>query len=146
MKQISINEVIDAFGEEPVSIGDRLKALGFDDEDTAGFSEELLGTQVYASSFVKFLQDNREKLSVSFKIPAKQVPHDFINPFGEGEETLERRLIAIGFSVDDFGGVFERDVLDLEVTGDEFQQFLEANKEKILGKIDHMASMGGANA
>src|SRR4030042_4059580 len=74
MKQLTIIDVIDAFSDDPISIGDRLSILGFGkDETSKTFSKSLLDSKVYGSSFLKFLQDNAAKLPGATDIPAQNI-------------------------------------------------------------------------
>src|SRR3990167_1699547 len=83
MKQLTIDQVLEALGDEPKSIGDRLTSLGFTKEEIKDkFSSDVLNTAVYGSSFLKFIQDNKQILAdLDRGIPAKELPADFKNPF-----------------------------------------------------------------
>ncbi len=146
MKQLSLNNILDSLRDEPATIGDRLSELGIDRAAKKKFSAEVLAAKVYGTSFLKFLQDNRNKLGIVDEIPAKKLPEDFVNAFDDGEETLERRLVAAGFSRQDAQEMFNDDALGLYLTGDEFQDFLEKNRNTFIGGIKKLAGVGGADA
>lgn len=132
--------------DEPATIGDRLSELGVDETAKKKFSSEVLAANVYGTSFLKFLQDNRGKLGLADEIPAEKLPDDFVNAFDDGEETLERRLVASGFSKADAQEMFDDDALGLYLSGDEFQDFLEKNRDTFIGGIKKLAGVGGADA
>ncbi len=140
MKSISINEVIDAFGDQPASVGDRLKALGAGEEEMSKFSPDLLSAKVYASSFVKFLQDNKDRFEQEVLIPAKELPEGWKDPFEEGEKTVFERFVAVGFSPEEVQAIFNQDVLNLQVTPDEFQSLLQNNQDRLFVYMDKLAS------
>src|SRR3989344_8486149 len=89
MNQITLDKVLGALKDEPVSIGDRLLLLGLSkDEIKEKFSPDVLNTAVYGSSFLKFLQDNKGILAeVDRGIPAKELPKDYKNPFANEQAT-----------------------------------------------------------
>lgn len=140
MKQVSINEVIEAFGDEPVAIEERLKTLGAGEEDISKFSQDLLSTKIYASSFVKFLSDNREKLQQEVLVPAKDLPEGWIDPFAEGGMTVLDRFVAMGFAPDEMTPMFSEDTLKLYLTSDEFQDLIQTSQDKIFGRAGELAN------
>lgn len=141
MKQLALDEIIEALSDKPAQVGDRLAALGVEEEVSSKFSAEVLSTTVYGSSFLKFLQDNKSKLGESAKIPAEAIPEDFVNAFDEGEMTLEDRLVATGFPKENLDEMFHEDVLKLALNGDEFQNFIETNRDKFVGGIQKLAGV-----
>ncbi len=142
MKQLTISSVVDAFADEPISIGDRLEILGVPKSEQAKkFSASLLKTQVYASSFVKFLADNSSL--IDDKIPAKELPADYKNPFDSSGQTVRDRLDALGISAGDYQEMFDNNTLDLSLTGVEFQDFILNNQDRFLGKLEKLANLGG---
>src|SRR3990167_3354645 len=76
MNQITLDKVLDALKDEPISIGDRLLLLGLSKDEIKGkFSPDVLNTAVYGSSFLKFLQDNAKILAdLDRGIPAQELP------------------------------------------------------------------------
>ncbi|HLA04211.1 MAG TPA: hypothetical protein VJ065_03185 [Patescibacteria group bacterium] len=144
MKQLSIIDVLDAFSDEPISIGDRLVILGFKKDETAkAFSKSLLEAKVYGSSFLKFLQDNAAKLPDTIGVPPQPLPDGFANPYDSGPKTIGQRLTEIGMAENDKSEMFDRDTLNLSVGGEEFTEFLVRNQKKLLGKIEQMAMKEG---
>lgn len=139
MKQISISQVVEAFGDEPTAIGDRLKALGVDDEVLEQFSTELLSAKVYASSFVKFLHDNKQKLGQE-SIPSADLPDSFKSVFDAGPISIKERLMATGLSHEQINGLFNPDLLNLLVESDEFIQIMKINQKQFLTKLGEVAS------
>ncbi len=146
MKQLSLNNILDSLRDEPATIGDRLNQLGVDAKVKKNFSSEVLAANVYGTSFLKFLQENRSKLGIVDEIPAEKLPDNFVDAFDSGEETLERRLVASGFSKQDAQEMFNDDALGLYLSGDEFQDFLEKNRNTFIGGIKKLAGVGGADA
>ena len=140
MKQISITEVLEAFGDKPASIADRLGVLGADEKEISVFSKELLETQIYASSFIKFLQDNKARFATEILIPAKEIPSDWKDPFEEGEISVLARFVAIGFAKEELLPMFSEDVLSLRVGADEFQGLLRDNEKKLFERMNFLAS------
>lgn len=138
MKQLTLDELIDALGDKPASIGDRLGMLGVEEDVIDKFPEELLGTKVYGTSFLKFLADNKNKLKESAKIPANPLPADFVNAFDDGEMTLEKRLEASGLPRKTIEEMFLKETLNLELNGDEFQQFINDHRDRFIGGLQKM--------
>lgn len=142
MKQITLADVVAGFSDEPTSIGDRLETLGLSRGEAAEkFSEEILKTEVYASSFAKFLQDNAKVFTGT--IPAKELPDDYVNPFDAESNTIGDRLSALGVSEKEIEGMFDKNTLGLSLNGDEFQDFIVKNQDKFLGKLKSLAAQGG---
>ena len=146
MKQLTLDTIISGLRDEPVSIRDRLSTLGVDAEAFASFSDELLDTKVYGTSFLKFLQDNKAKLSINQEIPAKPLPEGFKDAFEDEEETLENRLVAAGFPKEDLTKTFGADTLKLSLSGQEFTDFIEQNPDKFLAGIKNMDGIGESDA
>lgn len=146
MKQKTFGNLIEALSDEPKPIGERLEALGLEREAFEKlFSKELLLTPVYGSSFLKFLQDNKDSLSMDDEIPAQPLPQDYKNPFEEESSTIRTRLSELGLSEKDVDSLFDKDVLGLNLTGGEFQDFIINNQDKFLGKLQELATKGGKN-
>ena len=142
MKQLVLSDVVAAFSDKPISIGDRLATLGLTHAEAAKkFSEEILKTEVYASSFAKFLQDNAAILIDT--IPAKELPEDYKNPFEAESNTVGDRLTALGVEDKDIKDMFDKKTLNLSLNGDEFQDFIVKNQAKFLGKLESLATQGG---
>ena len=142
MKQLVLSDVVAALTDKPTPIGDRLATLGLTKEEAGKkFSEEILKTEVYASSFAKFLQDNAAILSDT--IPAKELPEDYVNPFDSQSNTVGDRLTALGVEDKDIKDMFDKKTLDLSLNGDEFQDFIVKNQAKFLGKLESLATQGG---
>ncbi|OGD87517.1 hypothetical protein A2870_04170 [Candidatus Curtissbacteria bacterium RIFCSPHIGHO2_01_FULL_41_11] len=144
MKQKSVNNLIGALSDEPKAIGVRLEELGFDPQEVSKkFSEDLLAMPVYGSSFIKFLQDNRSAFENDPFIPADPLPADFKNPFDDKSMSIGDRLAELGLEKRDT--LFSKDILNLEVTGDEFQGFITKNQAKFIGEIGRLAELGGTD-
>ncbi len=142
MKQLTLTEVLKSLDEGATPIGERLESLGFSAEELAGiFSDEILQAAVYGSSFLKFLNDNKSKLSFDEDIPAEELPADFKNAFDDGGMTIGERLAAMDV---DTGEMFGADILNLNVNGDEFQDFLLQNQDRFLAKLEELAAAEGA--
>lgn len=142
MKQVTLADIVAALTDKPIAIGERLEILGLSEADAkAKFSEEILNTQVYASSFAKFLQDNAAV--VTDTIPAKELPEDYKNPFDPDNSTVGARLTALGIEEKDISDMFDKKILDLSLNGDEFQDFIVKNQDKFLGKLEGLATQGG---
>ena len=142
MKQLVLSDVVAALTDKPTSIGDRLATLGLTKEEAGKkLSAEILKTEVYASSFAKFLQDNAVILSDT--IPAKELPEDYVNPFDSQSNTVGDRLTALGVEDKDIKDMFDKKTLDLSLNGDEFQDFIVKNQAKFLGKLESLATQGG---
>ncbi len=144
MKQLTLVDVISALADEPKTIGDRLEALGLSSEELKGkFSKEILTTSVYGSSFTKFLQDNADKLAdVDRGIPAKELPPDFKNPFDGESKSVGQRLDELGVKKKDVEAMFGDDVLNLNLSGEEFQDFIVQHQNKFLGQLEKLATRG----
>ncbi|KKS04210.1 hypothetical protein A2W45_01425 [Candidatus Curtissbacteria bacterium RIFCSPHIGHO2_12_41_11] len=144
MKQLTIDQVLEALGDEPKSIGDRLTSLGFTKEEIKDkFSSDVLNTAVYGSSFLKFIQDNKQILAdLDRGIPAKELPADFKNPFDGEQRTLAQRLDELGISQKELKGLFADDTLGLNLNGEEFQDFIVQNQDKFLGRLGKLAMKG----
>ena len=144
MNQITLDKVLDALKDEPVSIGDRLLLLGLSkDEIKEKFPSEILNTAVYGSSFLKFLQDNKGILAeVDRGIPAKELPKDYKNPFDDTAGTVAQKLDQLGIDKKEIHKMFGDDVLSLSVNGEEFQNFIVQNQGKFLGELEKLATKG----
>lgn len=146
MKQLSLSDVITATADTPKPIGERLAALGLDrSEFEEKFSREILSMAVYGASFLKFLQENADKLGDD-RIPAQPLPADFKNPFDDEVRSIQERLVEIGMSREEASGMFGQDVLGLKLNGDEFQTFISQNQDKFLSQLEKLATQGGGNA
>ena len=145
MNQITLDKVLDALKDEPVSIGDRLLLLGLSkDEIKEKFSSDILNTAVYGSSFLKFLQDNAKILAdLDRGIPAKELPKNYKNPFDNEAGTVSEKLDQLGIDKKEVHKMFGDDVLNLSVNGEEFQNFIAQNQNKFLGELEKLAT-GGA--
>ena len=148
MKQVTLSDVIEALKDQPITIGERLEALGLSREELKGkFSKEILETAVYGSSFAKFLQDNADKLAGFDRgIPAKELPPDFKNPFDDENRSVGQRLDELGIKKKDVEAMFGDDVLNLNLTGEEFQDFIAKHQNKFLGQLEKLASKGAKHA
>lgn len=144
MNQIAIDQVLEALKDEPMPIGDRLLALGLSkDEIKEKFSPDVLNTAVYGSSFLKFLQDNANILAgLDRGIPAKELPKDYKNPFGNEAFTVAEKLDQLGIDKKEVTKMFGDDVLNLSVNGEEFQNFIVQNQDKFLGELERLATKG----
>ena len=148
MNQITLDKVLDALKDEPVSIGDRLLLLGLSkDEIKKKFSSDILNTAVYGSSFLKFLQDNKNLLAdLDRGIPAKELPKDYKNPFDNQAGTVAQKLDQLGIDKKEVKEMFGDDVLNLSVNGEEFQNFIVQNQDKFLGELGRLATKGAKHA
>ena len=144
MKQLTLSNVIEALKDEPASIGERLEALGLSKDDLGkNFSADVLNTAVYGSSFLKFLQDNTDKLAGFDRgIPAKELPEDYKNPFDNHNRPITQRLTELGVDIKEIKKMFGNDVLNLSVNGEEFQNFIVQNQDKFLGELEKLATKG----
>src|SRR3990167_7877797 len=144
MNQITLDKVLDALKDEPVSIGDRLLLLGLSkDEIKEKFSPDVLNTAVYGSSLLKFLQDNKNLLAdLDRGIPAKELPKDYKNPFDNQAGTVAQKLDQLGIDKKEVKEMFGDDVLNLSVNGEEFQNFIVQNQDKFLGELGRLATKG----
>lgn len=144
MKQVTIDQVLDALKDEPVSISDRLLLLGLSKDEIKGkFSPDVLNTAVYGSSFLKFLQDNKGILAkVDRGIPAKELPKDYKNPFDNQAGTVAEKLDQLGIDKKEIHKMFGDEVLNLSVNGEEFQNFIVQNQDKFLGELERLATKG----
>src|SRR3990167_1078643 len=144
MNQITLDKVLDALKDEPVSIGDRLLLLGLSkDEIKEKFSADVLNTTVYGSSFLKFLQDNKGILAeVDRGIPAKELHKDYKNPFDNEAGTVADKLDQLGLDKKEIHKMFGDEVLNLSVNGEEFQNFIVQNQDKFLGELERLATKG----
>ncbi|MEX2028263.1 MAG: hypothetical protein WD988_02075 [Candidatus Curtissbacteria bacterium] len=144
MKQLTLTEVLKSLEDQPSPIGARLESLGLTAEELAGqFSKEILETSVYGSSFLKFLNDNRDKLSFEQDIAPEELPADFKNAFDDTDMTIGERLAAMDMDASD---IFGAEVLSLSVNSQEFQDFILQNQEKFLAKLDQMAQVEGGTS
>lgn len=149
MKQLTLSDIGIAFDDKPAPIGDRLVLLGVDKKTAASlFSKEFLETSVYGSSFLKFFQENSAKLGVDDGlIPPVPLPADFVNAYDAAPKTLGQRLSESGLDQKDISGMFDQDILNLSVSGEEFTDFIVKNQKKFLGKLEQLAlSEKGQNA
>ena len=144
MNQITLDKVLDALKDEPVSIGDRLLLIGLSKDEIKGkFSPDVLNTAVYGSSFLKFLQDNKGILAEFDRgIPAKELPKDYKNPFADESSTVREKLNQLGIDKKEIHKMFGDDVLSLSVNGEEFQNFIVQNQGKFLGELEKLATKG----
>src|SRR3990167_6458038 len=144
MNQITLDKVLDALKDEPVSIGDRLLLLGLSkDEIKKKFSSDILNTTVYGSSFLKFLQDNKNLLADFDRgIPPKELPKDYKNPFENETGTVADKLDQLGIDKKEVHKMFGDDVLNLSVNGEEFHNFIVQNQDKFLGELGRLATKG----
>src|SRR3989344_4908331 len=142
MNQITLDKVLDALKDEPVSIGDRLLLIGLSKDEIKGkFSPDVLNTAVYGSSFLKFLQDNAKILAdLDRGIPAKELPKDYKNPFDNEEGTVAEKLDQLGIDKKEIHKMFGDDALNLSVNGEEFQNFIVQNQDKFLGELERLAT------
>ena len=145
MKQLNIIDIADAFADEPSSIGDRLAILGVDGKTARRyFAKELLETSVYGVSFLKFFQDNIGKFGYTDGIPPDKLPENYVNPYEDAPKMIGQRLSEIGMTDEDKSGLFDRDTLNLSVSGGEFTDFIVKNQKKLLGKIEQLALKEGS--
>lgn len=146
MKQLTLSDVILAFRDEPTSISDRLEALGVDKKAISSkFSKELLSTQVLGASFLRFIQENAGLLGIEELVDETPLPANYKNPFEKSGAKIGDRLIALGLG-DEAKDLFGKDVLDLEVLGSEFENFIKQNQDKFLGELEKQAMKGAQNA
>lgn len=146
MNQITLTNIFESLVEEPKSIGDRLSALGYTrTELEEKFSVNLLDTKVYASSFLKFLNENKSKFAWDEKIPAKDLPQNYQNSYGEGNISLAERLAGLNIDVAQAKDMFSEDLLNLSMNSDEFQDFIVSNKDKFVKKLEQLATGGAQN-
>jgi len=128
MNQITLDKVLDALKDEPVSIGDRLLLIGLSKDEIKGkFSPDVLNTAVYGSSFLKFLQDYK-------------------NPFADESSTVREKLNQLGIDKKEIHKMFGAEVLNLSVNGEEFQNFIVQNQDKFLGELERLATKGAKHA
>jgi hypothetical protein len=143
MKQLTLTDVLKALGDEPRSIGDRLKSLGLTlDEIKGKFSDEVLGMIVYGSSFLRFLHDNSQAFLLDEPIAAKPLPADFQNPFDEKLRSIGDRLKNLDVSSETTKKIFSKDTLNLKVSGDEFQDFLLSHQDTLTNNITEIIGKG----
>lgn len=144
MKQVTIDQVLEALKDEPMPIGDRLMSLGLSkDEIKEKFSPDVLNTAVYGSSFLKFLQDNANILAgLDRGIPAKELPKDYKNPFDSEAFTVAEKLDQLGIDKKEVHKMFGDEILNLSVNGEEFQNFITQNQDKFLGELERLATKG----
>lgn len=145
MKQLNLNELVQAFSDEPKTIADRLGILGFDKTDLEGrIPEDALSLSVYGSSFLKFLHENATKIETDQKaLPTENSPANLVNPFESDDLTLEQRFKALDISKNNLAEMFSPEALTTVVSVQEFQDFILQNKEKFLHNFDKLASAGG---
>lgn len=144
MKQLSLSDLNRALVDQPKTIAERLAILGFSAEDLAGkFPHDVLSLQVYGSSFLKFLQENAEKLEVDASSAASTLPENFGDAFGDKVMTVGERLKALDINDADVAEMFSPDMLAVAVNGDEFQDFIVKNQEKFLEKFEKLSQAGG---
>ena len=140
MKQLTLIDISDAFVDDPLPISDRLAILGIDQRTaSSNFSKELLENSVYGSSFLKFFQENVDKLTLGGGIPPRKLPENFVNPYDDAPKTIGQRLAEIGLTDEDKSAMFNGDSLNLSVSGEEFTEFLVNNQKKLLGKLEQLA-------
>lgn len=148
MKTLTLVDIVDAFDDKPLPIGDRLAILGVDKKTSSKyFSKELLDTSVYGSSFLKFFQENAQNLAPPDLIPPDKTSEGFVNAYDDTNLTIGQRLDALGVSEKDKSAMFDQDILNLTVSGEEFTEFIVKNQKKFLGKLEQLAmSEKGENA
>lgn len=130
-------------GDEPKSIGERLKSLGLAADEIKGkFSDEVLGTIVYGSSFLRFLHDNSQAFLLDEPIPAKPLPVDFQNPFDENLRSIGDRLEDLDVADETTKKIFSKDTLNLKVSGDEFQEFLLSHQSALANNMAEIIGKG----
>lgn len=140
MKQPTLGNIISALADEPATIAQRLLTLGLDQSEFEGkFAPDVLNLSVYGSSFLKFLQDNADKLQVDGNIPQEALPEDYKNGFAEEGMPVFDRLVGLGLSDEEAKGLFSADVLATTLSGKEFQDLLVANQDKLMGKLEELA-------
>ncbi|OGD84971.1 hypothetical protein A2165_04595 [Candidatus Curtissbacteria bacterium RBG_13_40_7] len=140
MKQLILTDIADAFADEPMKIGDRLQILGISKKESAEhFAKDLLETVVHGSSFLKFFQNNIDKLSFDDNVPAEGLPENYVNPYEDKQKTIDQRLSDLEMTAEDKLELFDQDTLDLLVSGQEFTDFLVSNKQKFLEKLGSLA-------
>lgn len=140
MNQLTLTNIFESLTEEPKTIGERLIVLGYTREELEEkFSNLLLDTKVYASSFLKFLNENKSKFAWDEKIPAKDLPENYQNSYGDGNVSLAERLAGLNIDAAQAKDMFGEDVLNLSMNGDEFQDFIIDNKDKFAKKLEQLA-------
>ena len=143
MKRLTIANILRAFDERPMQIVRRLEDLGISsDEAKKYFSKDLLSTNVYASSFLKFFQENKNLFEDADKLEGEELASSYVNPFDDNPKTIGQRLSEIGMADKDQGEIFSNEVLKLNLTGDEFSVFLDDSKAKLAGKLEEIALKG----
>ncbi|HSW70932.1 MAG TPA: hypothetical protein VLH77_03010 [Gammaproteobacteria bacterium] len=136
MKQLSLNELVQAFSDEPKTIADRLAILGYSKTDLEGkIPEDALMLSVYGSSFLKFLHENAGKLEPTRSAEGQTAD---INPFEDTAQTIGARLKSLELDSKVISGMFSDDVLKVEVDGEQFQEFILQNKDKFLSYVDSL--------
>jgi len=141
MNQVTLTNIFESLTEEPKTIGERLIALGYTrDELEQKFSNGLRDAKVYASSFLKFLNENKSKFAWDETIPAKDLPQNYQNSYGEGNVSLAERLAGLNIDAAQANDMFSEDVLNLSMNGDEFQDFIVDNKDKFTKKLEQLAT------
>jgi hypothetical protein len=142
MKQLNLNELVEAFSDQPKTIADRLAILGYSKDDLNGkISEETLTLSVYGSSFLKFLHDNANKLEPA-QLAQSQITD--LNPFEDTEQTIGARLKALELEPEVISGMFSEDSLKVAVNGEQFQEFILQNRDKFLNYVDSLPIPQGA--
>lgn len=140
MNQLTLTNIFESLAEEPKTIGERLAVLGYTREELEQkFSNLLLDTKVYASSFLKFLNENKSKFAWDEEIPAKDLPANYQNSYGDGNVSLAERLAGLNIDAAQAKDMFSEDVLNLSMNGDEFQDFIIDNKDKFTKKLEQLA-------
>ncbi len=141
MNQITLTNIFESLAEEPKTIGDRLAVLGYSREELEQkFPSDLLDAKVYASSFLKFLNENKSKFAWDETIPAKDLPQNYQNSYGDGNVSLAERLAGLNIDAAQAKDMFSEDVLNLSMNGDEFQDFIVDNKDKFAKKLEQLAT------
>lgn len=145
MKQLNLNELVQAFSDQPKTIAERLEILGFDKTDLEDrISEDALSLSVYGSSFLKFLHENATKIETDQKaLPTENLSANLVNPFESDDLTLEQRFEALDISKNNLTEMFSPEALTTVVSVKEFQDFILQNKEKFLHNFDKLAAVGG---
>lgn len=144
MKQLILNELIQAFSDQPKTIAERLEILGFSKADLEGkISDDALALSVYGSSFLKFLHDNASKLESEQKGEDSQKAQNDVNPFDGDQMSIAQRLKALDVSEKNLHEMFSPEALNVVVNGEQFQAFILQNRDKFLNNLDKLLAAGG---
>lgn len=133
MNQVTLTNIFESLTEEPKTIGDRLVSLGYTkDEIATKFPADLLASSVYASSFLKFLNENRAKFAWDEEIPTTELPANYKNILSDDAITIAERLKTLNVDEGKARKWFSNEALNLSLNADEFQDFLANNKDKFM--------------